>query len=69
MSWTFRLPGGLCKAVRTITVSAENGKTRLAVRDDFTGPLWTLIRKRRPELARASQENADGVRARAEKLS
>ena len=27
MSWTFRLPGGLGKGVRTINVSAENGKT------------------------------------------
>ncbi|WP_284764343.1 SRPBCC family protein [Arthrobacter sp. efr-133-R2A-63] len=69
MSWTARLPGGLFKAVRTITVTAENGKSRPAVRDDFTGPLWTLIRKHSPGLARSAEGYAEGVRARPEKLS
>jgi hypothetical protein len=69
MSWTFRLPGKLFKAVRTITVRAEHGKTRLVVRDDFTGPLRTLIQKHNPGLSRSADRFACGVRARAEKLS
>jgi hypothetical protein len=62
------LPGGLFKAVRAISLTVGNGKTRPAVQDIFTGPLWSLVRVSLPDPARSSHGYADGVMARAEEL-
>jgi hypothetical protein len=66
MSWTWRLPLGLFKAVRTFTLIPESGMTHLSVRDDFTGPLSGLLSRNSSDRDRALSDYVSAVKHRAE---
>lgn len=66
MTWTGGLPLGLFTGVRTFTLSPQNGKTHLKVREEFSGPLLGMIWRTVPDLGQDCTGYVNAVKERAE---
>lgn len=67
MTWSGGMPLGLFKGVRTFTLSPEGaGSTRFTMREEYTGPLLSLIWRSMPDLGPSFVRFANGLKARAE---
>lgn len=66
MTWTGGLPLGLFTGVRTFSLSPENGKTYLKVREEFRGPLLGMIRRTVPDMGQDCTGYVNAVKDRAE---
>jgi hypothetical protein len=66
MTWTGRLPLGPFTGVRTFTLSPQDGKTHLKVREEFSGPLLGLIWRTVPDLGQDCTGYVNAVKERAE---
>jgi len=67
MVWSGGAPLGLFKGVRTFTLTPDSGgRTRFHVREEYTGPLLSMIWKSMPDLGPSLQKFATGLKAKAE---
>jgi hypothetical protein len=67
MTWSGGLPLGLFKGVRTFTLTpAGDGTTRFHVREEYTGPLVTMMWRSMPDLRPSFAQFANGLKRRAE---
>ncbi len=67
MTWTGGMPLGLFKGVRTFTLTPESeALTRFDMREEFTGPLLSMIWKSMPDLTPSFEQFADGLKEAAE---
>jgi hypothetical protein len=67
MVWSGGMPLGLCKGVRSFTLSPEgNGVTRFSMREEYTGPLAPLIWRSIPDLGPSFEQFANGLKSKAE---
>lgn len=67
MAWSGGMPLGLFKGVRTFTLApAGNGVTRFSMREEYTGPLLSVMWRSMPDLNPLFQQFANGLKARAE---
>ena len=66
MVWTGGMPLGLFKGVRTFTLTPEGDTTRFTVREEFTGPLLSVIWRSMPDLGPSFEQLARGLKSRAE---
>lgn len=66
MTWTGGLPLGLFTGVRTFTLSPQDGKTHLRVREEFSGPLLDLIWRTVPDRGQNCARYVNAVKERAE---
>jgi hypothetical protein len=67
MTWSGGMPLGLFKGVRTFTLSPQNaGTTLFTMREEFSGPLVSLIWRSMPDLGPSFEQFATGLKARAE---
>jgi hypothetical protein len=57
---------GLFTGVRTFTLSPQDGKTQLRVREEFSGPLLGLIWRTVPDLGQDCTGYVNAVKERAE---
>ena len=67
MVWSGGMPLGLFKGIRTFTLSPEGGATRLTVREEYTGPLLSMIWKSMPDLGPSFNQFVTGLKGRAER--
>ena len=68
MTWTGGMPLGLFKGVRTFTLTSESEtSTRFDMREEFTGPLLSMIWKSMPDLTASFEQFADGLKEAAER--
>ena len=67
MTWTGGMPLGLFKGVRTYTLTAQGDTTRFMMREEYTGPLASLIFKSIPDLQPSFEKFANGLKDRAER--
>ena len=68
MTWVGGMPFGLFKGVRTFTLTPEGDRTtRFHMREEFTGPLLSMIWRSMPDLTPSFEQFADGLKAAAEK--
>lgn len=66
MTWSGGMPLGLFKGVRTFTLSPDGTEaTRFTMREEYTGPLLSLIWRSMPDLGPSFQQFANGLKARA----
>lgn len=67
MVWSGGMPLGLFKGVRTFTLSPQgNGAIRFTMREEYTGPLASLITRSIPDLGPSFEQFATGLKRRAE---
>ena len=67
MAWLGGMPRGLFTGVRTYTLTPEGeGRTRFAMREEFTGPLLPLIWRSMPDMSDSFRQFASGLKQRAE---
>ncbi len=67
MEWTGGMPLGLFKGVRTFTVEDTGpGKSRLVVREVFSGPMLALIGRSIPDMTEAFEGFCRGAKELAE---
>ena len=67
MTWTGGMPLGLFKGVRTFTLTFESETlTRFDMREEFTGPLLSMIWRSMPDLTASFEQFADGLKEAAE---
>ncbi len=66
MIWSGGMPLGLFKGVRTFHIKPEDGGTRFATREEFSGPMLPLIWRSMPDLGPSFEEFASSLRQRAE---
>ncbi len=66
MVWSGGMPLGLFKGVRTFTLAAEGTSTRFTMREEFSGPLLSLIGRSIPDLGPSFQQFTRGLKAKAE---
>lgn len=67
MIWTGGMPLGLFNGVRTFTLTPQgDGTTTFSMREEYTGPLLSLIWKSMPDLGPSFRQFAEGLKARAE---
>ena len=66
MTWTGGMPLGLFKGVRTFRLTAEGDGTRFDMREEFTGPLLSMIWKSMPDLTVSFEQFATGLKEKAE---
>lgn len=70
MTWTGGMPLGLFKGVRTFTLTpAGEGVTRFHMREEFTGPLLSMIWRSMPDLTASFEQFAKGLKDRAERVA
>ena len=70
MVWSGGMPLGLFKGVRTFTLAAaDDDTTRFTMREEFSGPLLSLIWKSMPDLGPSFKQFAEGLKRRAEQPS
>jgi hypothetical protein len=68
MEWTGGMPMGLFKGVRTFRLTPQgNGLTRFSMREEYTGPLLSLVWRSMPDLGPSFQQFATGLKNRAER--
>jgi hypothetical protein len=67
MVWSGGMPLGLFKGVRTFTLSHHgDGQTEFTMREEYTGPLVSMIWRSMPDLGPSFKQFADGLKERAE---
>ena len=67
MIWSGGLPLGLFKGVRTFTLTpAGAGTTRFQVREEYSGPLLSIMWRSMPDLGPSFAQFAAGLKRRAE---
>ncbi len=66
MTWSGGMPLGLFRGVRTFGLTDEGEGTRLAVTEEFTGPMVKLMARSMPDLQPSFDQYVNGVKARAE---
>ena len=66
MEWSGGMPLGLFRGVRTFTLTPEGARTRLDVREEYTGPLLPLIWRSMPDLQPSFDQFTRGIMARVE---
>ena len=66
MTWSGGMPLGLFKGVRTFTLAPENGTTRFDVREEYSGPLLSMMWRSMPDLGPSFAQFANGLKQRAE---
>ena len=67
MTWSGGMPLGLFKGVRTFTLApAGDGTTRFQVREEYTGPLVSMMWRSMPDLGPSFAQFATGLKQRAE---
>jgi hypothetical protein len=67
MTWSGGMPLGLFKGVRTFTLTpAGDGMTRFQVREEYTGPLLSMMWRSMPDLGPSFAQFANGLKRRAE---
>ena len=66
MTWTGGMPLGLFKGVRTYTLTPQGPNTRFMMREEYTGPLASLIFKSIPDLQPSFEKFANGLKTQAE---
>ena len=67
MTWSGGMPLGLFKGVRTFTLAAAGeGTTRFRVREEYTGPLLSMMWRSMPDLGPSFSQFANGLKRRAE---
>jgi hypothetical protein len=66
MEWSGGMPLGLFRGVRTFTLAPEGARTRLDVREEYTGPLLPLIWRSMPDLQPSFDQFTRGIKARVE---
>jgi hypothetical protein len=68
MTWTGGMPLGLFKGVRTFTLTSESETvTRFDMREEFTGPLLSMIWRSMPDLTSSFEQFAKGLKDKAER--
>ena len=67
MTWSGGMPLGLFKGVRTFTLTpAGDGTTRFQLREEYTGPLLSMMWRSMPDLGPSFAQFANGLKQRAE---
>jgi hypothetical protein len=67
MRWSGGVPLGLFKGERTFTLSPrDGGATDFKLREEYTGPLLSLIWRSMPDLGPSFEKFAQGLKQRAE---
>ena len=67
MRWSGGMPLGLFKGVRTFTLAPQGkGKTKFTVREEYTGPLLSLMWRSMPDLGPSFTQFANGLKRRVE---
>jgi hypothetical protein len=67
MTWSGGMPLGLFKGVRTFTLTpADDGTTRFQLREEYTGPLLSMMSRSMPDLGPSFTQFANGLKRRAE---
>ena len=67
MTWSGGMPLGLFKGVRTFTLApTAEGTTRFAVREEYSGPLLSMMWRSMPDLGPSFAQFANGLKQRAE---
>jgi hypothetical protein len=67
MTWTGGMPLGLFTGVRTFGLSAApDGATRFDVKEEYSGPLLSMMWRSMPDLAPSFERFAKGLKGRAE---
>ena len=67
MTWSGGMPLGLFKGVRTFTLTpASDGTTHFQVREEYTGPLLSIMWRSMPDLGPSFAQFAAGLKRRAE---
>jgi hypothetical protein len=70
MTWSGGMPLGLFKGVRTFTLSpAGDGSTRFQVREEYSGPLLSMMWRSMPDLAPSFAQFANGLKGQAEQAA
>ncbi len=70
MTWSGGMPLGLFKGVRTFTLTPESETvTRFDMREEFTGPLLSMIWKSMPDLTASFEQFAKGLNDQAERAA
>ena len=69
MTWSGGMPLGLFKGMRTFRLAPEDGATRFAMREEYTGPLLPLISRSMPDLQPSFDQFARGLKQKAEAAS
>jgi hypothetical protein len=68
MTWTGGMPLGLFKGVRTFSLApAGDGTTQFRLREEYTGPLLSMMWRSMPDLGPSIAQFADGLKQRAER--
>lgn len=68
MEWSGGMPLGLFKGVRRFTLTpAAGGTTRFHVREEYTGPLLSMMWRSMPDLGPSFAQFANGLKQRAER--
>jgi hypothetical protein len=67
MTWSGGMPLGLFTGVRTFTLTpASDGTTHFQVREEYTGPLLSIMWRSMPDLGPSFAQFAAGLKRRAE---
>ena len=68
MTWTGGMPLGLFKGVRTFTLtSVGDGITRFNLREEYSGPLLSMMWRSMPDLGPSFTQFANGLKRNAER--
>jgi hypothetical protein len=67
MAWTGGMPLGLMTGVRTFSLTPQDGATRFTLREEFTGPLLSLIWRSMPDMQPSFDKFVAALKARAER--
>ena len=67
MTWSGGMPLGLFKGVRTFTLTpVADGTTQFRLREEYTGPLLSMMWRSMPDLGPSFAQFAAGLKRRAE---
>ena len=66
MTWSGGMPLGLFKGVRTFTLAPAGGTTRFQLREEYSGPLLSMMWRSMPDLGPSFAQFANGLKRRAE---
>ncbi len=67
MTWSGGMPLGLFKGVRTFDLDAvDAGTTQFRLREEYSGPLLSIMWRSMPDLGPSFTQFADGLKRRAE---
>jgi hypothetical protein len=67
MTWSGGMPLGLFKGVRTFTLQPSGDDTVFRMREEYTGPMVSMIWKSMPDLQPSFDKFAGGLKQRAER--